>query len=62
MGSESVRRWDLGRFGGRKEDGWFVGVPFEFVGQVTGSSPMAKASDIKSCTTSTRHDDVEQQL
>ena len=34
-----------------------MGVPFEFVGQITGSRPMAEASDVESCTTSSRHDE-----
>ncbi len=36
---------------------WTMGVPFEFVGQITGSRPMAEASDVESCATSSRHDE-----
>lgn len=36
---------------------WSVGVPFEFVGQITGSRTMAEASNVESCTTSSRHDE-----
>ena len=41
-----------GRVGGGRKVRWIVAVPFEFVGQITGSCPMAKASDIESRTTS----------
>lgn len=34
-----------------------MGVPFEFVGEITSSCPMAEASDVESCTTSSRHDE-----
>ena len=33
-------------------------VPFEFESEITGTSAMAEACDIESCTTSTRHFDA----
>ena len=45
-----------GRFGRGREDRWIMGVPFEFVGQIASSRSVAEASDIESCTTSSRHD------
>lgn len=32
-------------------------VPLEFVGKITGTSPMAKASHIKCCAPTSRHDE-----
>ena len=34
-------------------------VPFEFVGEVTGASPMAKAGHVESSASTTGHDDIE---
>ena len=45
------------RLGGGGRVVWTMGVPFEFVGQITGSRPMAEASDVESCATSSRHDE-----
>ncbi len=42
-----------------KDEGWVRGpeidVPLEFVGQITGTSAMTKASHVERCATSTRH-------
>lgn len=35
-----------------------MGVPFEFVCQITCSRPVAEAGDVESCTTSSRHDEA----
>ena len=51
----------VGLEGRWKEEGRLVrtmGVPFELVGQITGSRAMAEASDVESCTTSSRHDEA----
>ena len=47
-----------GRVGRGREVRVTVGVPFEFVGQIAGSRPMTEASDVESCTTSSRHDEA----
>lgn len=33
-----------------------VDVPFEFVGKITGASPMAKAGHVERCPSAARHD------
>lgn len=56
--------WDEGR--GTREEGsegltirhivrFFSDVPFELVGKVARAGAMAEASDVESCTTSSRH-------
>ncbi len=32
-----------------------IDVPFKLIGQITGTSPMPKASHIEGCATATRH-------
>ena len=51
-------RDERGRFGGFDDSNhrpFFSDVPFELVGKVARAGAMAEASDVESCTTSSRH-------